>query len=202
MISDEDETLLQAVKKAGGAQGLDTLTRAFRLHDALFNHKELGGRYQALVGEAFPEVRTPAKVAAEVAAPYVSRLDDIDARFKKMDEEREAAAKAAAQNDFNASWNGVVKDYELTEEGQEKLESFMKTRKLADPEAAAALYFKQNPAPAAPVTPASVAPIGWGRDALGIAGDSADAKLLVSDPDAWADREAASVLTEVRREAA
>jgi hypothetical protein len=54
------------------------------------------------------------------------------------------------------------------------------------------------------VTPSSIAPAGWvkGGD-FSISGeDEASSKLLISNPEAWADHEAADVLTEIRRQAA
>jgi hypothetical protein len=203
MVSDEDAALLAALNKIGGAQGLDLAVRAKALHDQLYNDGDLGPSYQALIGKKYPTVQTPDKIAA----PYVARLDATDKKLEdflaEQKKEREDAEQARLQADFNSRWAGVVKDYELTAEGEEKLEQLMKDRKIADPEAAAALYFRQNPPPAAPITPASIAPQGWARD-MGIqhADDDTDSKFLISNPDGWADKEAAAVLTEVRREAA
>ncbi|SRR6266581_3472539 len=203
-LSDEDSALLDAVKKAGGARALDLGMRAYALHQKLYTHKDTAVDYQKAIKTVVPE----AQVASDVAAPYVARIDDVDARLNKMIEERDAekkaAADAAAQGDFDKSWNDTVSAYSLTEEGQEKLINFMKNRKLADPEAAAALYYKQNPEPPAPVTPSSIAPAGWvkGGD-FGMPGeDESSSKLLISNPEAWADQEAAGVLTEIRRSAA
>lgn len=203
MISDEDAALLEAIHKNGGAQGLELAFRAKALHDRLYHHKDIGASYQANIKAVFPDVTTP----ADYAAPHLARLDSVEKKFDEyldaQKKEREDAAAAKAQTDFTSSWNQVVKDYELTDEGQEKLESLMRERRIADPEAAAALYFKQNPPPAAPIAPSAIAPQGWARD-MGIlhAPDDADSKLLVSNPDAWADKEAAAVLTEERRRAA
>jgi hypothetical protein len=203
MISDEDAALLAAVQRIGGATGLDLAVRAKALHDSLYSDPELSLGYQQTISKKFPTANT----IERVAAPFVAKIDatqkQLDDFLAAQKKEREDAEQARLQGDFNTSWAQVVKDYSLTAEGEEKLESLMKDRKIADPEAAAALYFKLNPAPAAPVAPSSVAPQGWAKDmGLRMDADDSDSKLLVGDPDAWADKEAAAILTEVRREAA
>lgn len=203
-LSDEDEALLEAAKRAGGMQGLDLAVRAKALHDRLYSHKETAVAYQKAIKTAFPD----AKVAADVAEPFIAPINDrlapIEEFISNFNKEREEGAKAKAQADFDAAWNDTVKEHGLTEEGQEKLLNFMKDRRLSDPEAAALLYYKRNPKPAAPVRPESVAPQTWGMEAMGIGGgaDEAESKALIADPDAWADREAAAVLTEIRGQAA
>lgn len=203
-VSDEDAALLEAAKKAGGVRGIDLGQRAYALHNKLYTHKDTALDYQKAIKVVAPD----AQVASDVAAPFVARVDSVEERLNKWEADR-AAEKAAAddaaiQGDFDKAWKSTVSAYELTEEGQEKLISFMKTRKLADPEAAAALYYKQNPAPPAPVAPSSIAPAGWvkgGDFSLG-GEDESSSKLLISNPEAWADQEAAGVLTEIRRQAA
>jgi hypothetical protein len=178
--------------------------RAYALHQKLYTHKDTALDYQKAIKVVAPD----AQVASDVAAPYVAKIDSVTERLDKWEADRAAekaaADEAALQGNFDAQWAAVVKDNSLTEEGQEKLIAFMKNRKLADPEAAAALYYKQNPEPPAPVTPSSIAPAGWvkGGD-FGVPGeDEASSKLLISNPEAWADQEAAGVLTEIRRAAA
>ncbi len=202
-LSDEDAALLEAAKKAGGASAIDLGQRAYALHQKLYTHKDTALDYQKAIKVVAPD----AHVASDAAAPYVARIDSVEERFNKWEADRAvekaAAESAVLQGDFDKSWNSTVSAYSLTEEGQEKLINFMKTRKLADPEAAAALYYKQNPEPPAPVTPSSIAPQGWAKD-MGImhAEDDTSSKLLISNPEAWADQEAAGVLTEIRRAAA
>lgn len=199
-LSDEDAAALEAVRKMGGLGQLDLAVKARNLHEALYRHKDTAASYQADIKKVFPQ----ATVASDVAAPYVAKLDDglkkIDDFIESQQKERQEAEAARMQSDFDGQWNGVVKDYGLTEEGQTSLLNFMKQERIANPEAAALLYYKRNPAPPEPVTPSAITPMGWGQSAMGIDGTD-DGKLLVSDPDAWADREAAAVLTEIRRAA-
>jgi len=202
-LSDEDAALLEAAKKAGGASAIDLGMRAYALHQKLYTHKDTALDYQKAIKVVAPD----AQVASDVAAPYVAKIDSVAERLDKWEADRaaekKAAEEAAAQGDFDAAWKRTVSENNLTEEGQEKLITFMKNRKLADPEAAAALYYKQNPEPPAPVTPSSIAPQGWAKD-IGIlhAEDDQSSKLLITNPEAWADQEAAGVLTEIRRQAA
>ena len=201
-LSDEDAALLAAAKKIGGVNDLDLASRARALHDRLYTHADTAASYRASIEKVVPGFKDP---AAAAAAPYVAKLDELskwkDEFLANQSKEREEAAKAAAQSDFDGAWNGVVKSYSLTDEGQEKLGKFMQDRKLADPEAAAALYYKQNPEPPAAVTPDSIAPASWGIGPLP-GEDPASSKLLMERPEAWADQEAATALTEFRRAAA
>ena len=202
-LSDEDAELLQLAKRAGGASALDLHSRAYSLHQKLMNSAKHTDAYQDIIKAEVPDARVP----KDVAAPYVARLDETNKRLDELlaerEKERAAAAEAAAQGDFNSKWSSVVKEYELTAEGEEKLLNFMKDRKNSDPEAAAALYYKQNPTPAAPISPTSIAPASWAKD-MGIAHaeDDASSKALIANPESWADTEAAAVLTEIRRSGA
>lgn len=200
-LSDADAALLEAARKMGGATGLDLAARAAKLHEQLISNKDTSVSYQGAIKKLYPDAKLP----ADVAAPYVERLDAVETRFNTWladrEKEREEADKARAQADFDTLWSKTVKDYSLTAEGEEKLVKFMQVRRLHDPEAAAALYYKQNPEPAAPSVPSSIGPDRWGIGPLP-GEDEKTSKLLLSDPTAWADNEAAAVLTEVRRQAA
>ena len=76
-------------------------------------------------------------------------------------------------------------------------------RAAFDPDAvpAAALYFKQNPVEPSPIAPSAISPQSWGIGSVD-GEDDKSAKDLISNPTAWADKEAAAVLTEIRRDAA
>ncbi len=205
-LSDSQIALLELAEKIGGMEGIQQRDKAFHLHNTLYTHKDTATSYQAAIKKAFPEAR----VASDLAEPYVAQIksefDPVMERFTKFIDTYEADKKAAEesklQGDFDSRWSGVVKDYSLSSEGEEKLLSFMKDRKNADPEAAAALYFKQNPIPAAPIAPSAISPSSWSKDmGLGPAGEDADLKLLHTDPERFAEQEAAAVLTEIRRAA-
>ncbi len=205
-LDDEDVALLELAKKVGGAQAIDVGQRAKTLHDTLYSHAEVGADYQRAMKKVYPNTRT----TADIAEPYVKPLQEkLEATQKQLDEfiaaqvkAREDGDKASKQASFDAAWAQTVKDHELTEEGQEALIKHMQTVGIADPEAGALHYFHKNPKPAAPVAPSSIAPAGWGRD-MGILHDPSDtdAKSLIANPEEWADREAAAVLTDVRRAA-
>lgn len=206
-LTDAQIELLQLAEKIGGMEGIQQRDKAFHLHNTLYSHKDTSRSYQKAIKTAFPD----AKVASDLAEPYVEEVKAEFApameRFTKFIETYEADKKAAEesklQGDFESRWSGVVKDYSLSSEGEEKLLAFMKDRKNADPEAAAALYFKQNPIPAAPIAPSAISPTSWAKDmGLGTpAEDDAASKLLLSNPERFADQEAANVLTEIRRSA-
>jgi hypothetical protein len=77
----------------------------------------------------------------------------------------------------------------------DKIKALMVDRNIADPEAAAALFERMNPAP---VESRST----WEPDTWNIKDDAVenDVKGLFADPDRWADREVGKVLADVRRQ--
>jgi hypothetical protein len=197
-LSDEDIALLQMAKQNGGRQGLQLAVNARRLHDALYNHKDVTREYQKQIKAVFPQ----AQVANDIAEPYLTEVREtrqkLDEFLDNQKKEREEADGKRAQDDFDNAWTQTVKDHNLTEEGQEKLINYMKDKRIVDPEAAALKYFKHNPEPPAPIAPTSIAPANWGIG--GLPGeDEKSSKMLMENPEQWADQEAAAALTEIRR---
>jgi hypothetical protein len=168
----------------------------------LMHHKDTASPYQRAIKAVLPDYKTPEDTAAPIIEPYVARLKELEEWRAAQLAERQRADEDGSQRAFDRDWSDTVKEYDMTEEGQEKLISYMKERKLADPAAAAALYYKQNPK-IEPISPTSISPQGWARD-MGFTHDKedTDTAFLMAKPEAWADKEAASVLNEVRRVAA
>jgi hypothetical protein len=199
-LSDEDANLLAVAKKAGGMQGLDTLTRAYNLHQSLYTDPKLRPHYEAVIEAKHPNAATTRKIAE----PYVAearavgkKLDDYIAAQEKAKAEAE---EAKGQSDFAAEWERVKKAYDLTEEGEKALFEHMKSRKIYDAEAGALSYFKHNPKPAEPITPTSISPSGWNLTTP-TQGDTEDSfKLLHENPERWAEMEAANAINQIRRE--
>lgn len=200
-LTDEQIALLDAVQKMGGRQWVSVADRAVGLHQKLIGSK--GRReYEKLIKAEFPDVRT----TDDLAAPYVEQIDTLQKRLDEIEasrkKEREDAAAEKAQGDFNTKWADVVKRWSLTEEGEEKLAKHMKENGIAEPLAGALHYYDRNPIPAAPVTPTSIAPQNWAAEFGTGKTDDESLKLLQSNPERWAEIEAAAVLTEQRRAAA
>jgi hypothetical protein len=196
-IDDDDARLLATVKKLGGMTALDQMYRAHTLHTTLHNDPNVRADYEKIIKVKYPHATT----ASDIAAPYVKRLDETNARLAALEEERvkekNEALQAQRQADFDAKWSQTVKDHSMTQEGEEALGKFMEKEKLYDPEAAALLYFKRNPKAASPQGGSGITPQTWGIGPL--PGEDADSsKLLMDNPEAWADHEAANILNEVR----
>src|SRR5262249_28041488 len=89
----------------------------------------------------------------------------------------------------------VLRRNGYTDEGIEKIKQLMVKEKIANPAAAAAYWEKQNPP-----TPANEAsmfgPTDWG---FGQPSEDTDLKLLWSNEDKWAEKEAGRVLREMAK---
>jgi hypothetical protein len=196
-IDDEDARLLATVKKLGGMPALDQMYRAHTLHSTLHADPNVRTHYERLIKHKYPATQT----TDDMAAPYVKRIDETDSRIKALEEslakEKEENLAARRQSDFNGQWDQAVKDHDMTAEGEEALAKFMKDRSLQDPESAALLYFKHNPKPASPQDGGGLMPKTWGIGPLP-GEDPESSKMLMENPERWADQEAANVINEMR----
>jgi hypothetical protein len=196
-LSDEQAQLLATAEKLGGMSGLDRMYRANTVHNTLMGDAALRRTYEGLIKSKYPQAQT----TDDVAAPYVAetralakRFDDyLEGETQRKNEE----LQTRRQGEFNGKWHQAVKDHDLTTEGEEALGKFMQDNGLFDPESAALLYFKRNPRPAVPVTPEGVMPNRWGIGPLP-GEDEKSGKLLMDNPETWADIEAANILNELR----
>jgi hypothetical protein len=196
-LTDDQAQLLATAEKLGGMQGLDRMYRANTLHNTIYGDAALRQTYEALIKHKFPGAQT----TADVAAPYVAQINRVE---KKFDDflAGETARKneellARRQGAFNERWSQAVKDHDLTTEGEEALGKFMQDNQLHDPESAALLYFKRNPKQTGPLTPEGVTPSHWGIGPLP-GEDEKSGKLLMDNPETWADLEATNILREMR----
>lgn len=154
------------------------------------------------VKEEFPTVETEEERAASLVKPYADKIEELEKkigeRFATEDEAKKKAAQEAADADLYGRFLRL-KDNGYTDEGLEKIAGLMKDRHIADPEAAAALYDRLNPKPVQ-TQPSAWEPQSWnfhGEDPSG----KVNVKELFSDPDNWADKEAARVINEMRNTA-
>lgn len=200
-ISDEEAALLATVKKLGGLPALDQMYRAHTLHTTLHGDPKVRSDYERIIKAKFPNANT----VSDMAAPYIEQLNATNKRLDELTEtmtkEKNEALLAERQADFNKKWGQAVADHELTAEGEEALGKFMEKEKLYDPEAAALLYFKRNPKPVTPQGGTGLTPNTWGIGPLP-GEDEAGGKLLMDNPEAWADKEAFGILSEIRTAAA
>lgn len=166
---------------------LQTLQAAYTLLNGLYSSPKHGNTFKRLIKEAHPNASIP---EIDAAAPYVERLESFE---KKFDDYLTKQEERKQDDEFNTAIRRL-RESGFTDDGIEAVKKLMVERKIPDPEAAAALFEKQNPAP---VEPSTVTPPTW--DLSEPAGDEESAKLLMEDEDAWGDREAARVLQELKQ---
>lgn len=176
---------------------LTQLRRAHALIEKLAGSPKSRRHFERAVKEEFPDVRTQEEEAEDMARPYVAKVEQTAKELREeLDAIRAEKAKAAEDAADSALYSSFLrlKDQGYTDEGMQKIAAIMKDRNIADPEAAAALYDRQNPRQAEPA-PSSWEPARWniGDDAVG-----PDTKALFENPDKWADLETGRVLAELR----
>lgn len=143
-----------------------------------------------------PQVETEADVADRIAAPYVEQIkaleDKITARFSEEDTRRAARAEADQERSVSDAFTRLS-EQGYTEDGLDKIKALMIDRRIPDPEAAAALFDKQNPKP--PSDTPSWEPNYWSNDP----NLAVNTKELFEDSERWADKEVGKVLHEMRK---
>jgi hypothetical protein len=145
----------------------------------------------------YPNTRTDEDVAAEVARPYIEEVRQTKAQLESMFNtlaERDALdAEHRTLSQLDKSFQRLKKTYGYNDEGIDKIKSLMIDRSIPDPEAAAALFEKQNPKPQE--TRSSWEPDGWDLKDSAVDNDVAG---LFANPEKWADREVGKILMDIR----
>lgn len=175
---------------------LASYQRAVTLLEQLNGNPKARTHLERAVKAQFPDIKTQEEQIEEYAAPHMAkvnetvealnkRLADLDARERKQAED---AADYALLSSFQR-----LKAQGYTDDGISKIAGLMTERKIADPEAAAALFDRMNPKPP-PETPSAWEPQHWNIESNAVV----DTKALFTDPDKWADAEVGKVLADVR----
>lgn len=177
------------------------LLRARALIEKLAGSPKARKHFERAVKEEFPDVRTQEEEAEDMARPYVAKVEETANELKKELEELRAEKRKQAEDAADTALYTSfmrLKDQGYTDEGMQKIAALMKDRNIADPEAAAALYDRQNPRQPEPA-PNAWEPARWniGEDAVG-----PDTKRLFENPEKWADEETGRVLGELRSQRA
>ncbi len=165
------------------------LKGAYDLLSKLEKSKDTARSFHSLVKKVSPDTQVP----EDIAAPFVDEVrseikevkDLVTKRFQEDDDDRE-------NRSLNEIWSSLKKKG-MTDEAKTEVGKLMKDRKIADPEAAFALYREMNPP--APTLP-NMIDSRWGNQSIRGAGESD--KLLFEDPDAWARQEASKVIEEFK----
>lgn len=165
---------------------LSILRGAHKLLDQLTASPKTRRQFQSAVKQLYPATVTDEDRVNE--APEVQRLNKLE---KTVTDFLETQKRRDDDNETTAAF-GRLRDGGYTEEGITKIKQLMVDRKIADPEAGAALFDKINPATQLP--PSGFMPTNWNFGAM--ADSEADTKLLFENEDAWAEREAMKVIRE------
>lgn len=177
---------------------LASLRAAQELLAQMNNNPEARALLEASAKKVRPELETEADVAARLSKPLVEALDATKAELAELKtslatKEQTAAEQADVQATDAAFQRLSGAGY--TEDGITKIKGLMVDRKIADPEAAAALFDKMNP-PAAAEQP-GWSPTAWSLEST--ASQGVDTKALFQDTDRWADNQVGEVLRDIRR---
>lgn len=175
---------------------LDTFQRAVLLLDKL-SKGPTRREFEKLVKTIVPEVETTDDLAQEYARPAMEKVDALAGKLdeflasesKRREEQEQGAATLKLTEAFNR-----LRSQGLTEKGEEAVRQLMVERSIPDPEAAFALFERQNPKP--PEAPAAWEPQGWNLDTNAV---ERDVQGLFKDPERWGDIEVANVINEIRR---
>lgn len=174
-----------------------TLSRAAQFLQEAATAPSTRREFERMAKKIRPEIETTDDVAAEVAKPYIEQLTATNAKlddFLKAQQEREENAATAAADRARDEAFARLRSEGYTEEGVGEIQKIMVARHIADPEAAAALYDRMNPAPAEPGT-GSWEPQSWDYQQPI---EGLDVEGLFKNEDLWADRQIHKILQEER----
>lgn len=172
--------------------------RATRLLQVLNAHPEGRKHLEASLKAVDPKIKTTDETVHELVEPH---LEVVKSLAEELKAEREARATERAEQKaadeqarYDAAFNRLRVNDGVTDEGEAAIRKLMVDRNIADPEAAFALFQKQNPV--VEVTSASYEPQHWNFENNAVA---TDVDGLWKDPDRWADQETGRILTDMRK---
>jgi len=179
---------------------LEQLNRSAALLQQLAQSPKTKREFERIVKVHAPEVETTDDIVQAAAAPYIEKLEATQARLDEYiaaqteRAEREAANRADSEL---ATRFSTMRANGLTDKGEDAVRQLMVDRNIADPDAALALFEKQNPP--APQGVSSWEPDSWNLSTRAV---DRDIEGLFANPDAWGDQEVANTLADLRRNAA
>ncbi len=156
--------------------------------ESLWNDREIGAKVQERVKALYPDAKTNADVFDPVLAPVRDELATLTKQHKEllaqMDADRKAAEESKQRRTLESQLDAARKNFNLTDEGFDKMVARMKeTGNFSDADAAAAWVASKAP-------PAAVKGPTWAPQALNLFGtqkaDEAFA-MLHRDPQGYMD---------------
>ena len=162
---------------------LATLRKGMKLMQDLVGNKETRREFEKLAKKVNPHAVT----TDEQVEPYLEPVN------KELKELREWKAQIEGNMSEYSKSQSIqsLRQAGYTEDGIKAIEKIMEDKGLKDYDVAAAYWDKVQPPK--PVAPNGISPSMWNfQDELG--DDEADAKLLMSNDDAWLDKKAAQIM--------
>lgn len=177
---------------------LEGLRRARMLLEQLNGSSKARPLFERAIKAEFPDVVTQEEQAEQLAQPFIQRVTDVEKKLEErlaaIDAKEAAAREKAADAELHGAFDRL-RQAGYTNEGLGKIAALMADRNIPDPEAAAALYDRQNP------KPVEAPPSSWEPQSWNYSGEdpAINVKELFGNPDAWADKEVGKILADVRR---
>lgn len=176
---------------------LELLQKGMSLLQKLSTDPKTQREFERVLKAHNPEIQTADDIAEQYAKPHLERFEGmvnkVEERLKLIDERelkvKEAEELRETQDAFNR-----LKTAGYTDDGLGAIKQLMVERRIADPEAAAALFDRQNPK--VDNRPAAWEPDSWNFHERAVDNDM---EGLLKDPDKWADKQVSVVLNEMRR---
>lgn len=176
---------------------LEALNQTRQLFDTLLNDGEFGMALKRKVKEKIPAARFhDLEVVETVTKPYDEKINKMAEDHKKLQERldkyEQEKINSAEEGELNKELDRVRSVYKFTDDGMKKVISRMTEKKNPDAESAAAWVMSQEPK-TAPVTPSSL--FGGKANLYGSGSETDEWRELNKDPEAYADREMANILS-------
>ncbi len=169
-------------------ENLRVLNGSKALLDKLLGSPKTRRQAEKLIKEHYPETVTSDDMAEPFVKEVSGKVDDLSKEFKEF---RKSLEGSKLDDKLSRDIQTLRAERDFTDEGIEKLKKLMVEKEIPDIIVAADHWERQNP----PKTqePSIMAPSDWG---FGKKTDDEDLKLLFSDEDAWAEKEARKAWSE------
>lgn len=161
---------------------LETLRVAHRLLDGLVSDPRTKKNVERQIKTLMPQVRTSEEEAEPFVADLKNQINRLESKIRKREEDEQDA-------EINGAFDRLA-DAGVTDDGIDQIKKLMIKRKIADPEAAWALWERQN---SSPIEATGLRPNKW--DVKNLTGGT-DINDLMNNPDDWSEREAIKVMKE------
>lgn len=175
---------------------LAILRNSFKLIQDLDKDPAAKAHLERAIKVVKPDVQTDEDKATQIVQPILDRMEkELAARDERIEKLVNSASEQEQTRQI-AEIDGAftrLASQGYTDDGIAKIKQLMVDRKIADPEAAAALFDRQNP-------PAPAEQPGWTPDHWNMEETvtPTNVKELFANEDKWADKMAAQVLNEIR----